>query len=101
MEKLLGLITLSPENDHIFHGFYQIKVLPSFCEKSFEITLCTQCVFNDLYTRYAELVNCVTEPHYIKCVSIWRGEGVLLAVGQATGRVSLISLRKQFLFVNY
>ncbi|XP_023330654.1 GATOR complex protein MIOS [Eurytemora carolleeae] len=42
--------------------------------------------------RYAELVNCVTEPHYIKSVSIWRGEGVRLAVGQATGRVSLISL---------
>lgn len=42
--------------------------------------------------RHTELVNCITEPRYIKCVDVWRGEGALLAVGQATGRVSLLTL---------
>jgi len=42
--------------------------------------------------RYAELLSCVKEPHYIKCVDLWKGQGVLMAVGQATGRISLIPL---------
>jgi len=41
--------------------------------------------------RYSELLNSVSE-RYIKCVDVWRGDGVLLAVGQATGRVSLVLL---------
>jgi hypothetical protein len=31
------------------------------------------------------------EPHYIKCVSLCHGPGVLLAAGQATGRVNLVT----------
>jgi WD40 repeat protein len=41
--------------------------------------------------RWAVLEASLAEPHYIKCVDLWRGPGVIVAAGQATGRVSLVS----------
>ena len=38
------------------------------------------------------MVECsLAEPHYIKCVDLWRGPAIIVAAGQATGRVSLVS----------
>ena len=33
----------------------------------------------------------LAEPHYITCVDLWHGPGVVVAAGQATGRVSLVT----------
>jgi len=43
--------------------------------------------------RAAILLGTVSEPHYIKCVDIWAGEGVVVAAGQASGRISFVSFR--------
>lgn len=41
--------------------------------------------------RWAVLEASLSEPHYIKCVDLWHGPGLIVAAGQATGRVSLVS----------
>jgi len=43
--------------------------------------------------RYAVLLTTVAEPHYIKCVDVWGGQGVLVAAGQTSGKVSFVSFR--------
>ena len=53
------------------------------------------------YVRCAVLKNnsnpleniCVTTPKIFRCVDVWPGEGIVVAVGQAGGRVSFSSFR--------
>jgi len=44
-------------------------------------------------SRAAVLLATVSEPHYIKCVDVWGGEGVVVAAGQASGRISFVSFK--------
>lgn len=45
--------------------------------------------------RSAVLLDTVAEPHYIKCVNVWGGQGVVVAAGQASGRVSFVTFRHE------
>ena len=36
------------------------------------------------------ILDTVAEPHYIKCVDLWGGLGVVVAAGQAMGRISFV-----------
>ena len=40
------------------------------------------------------LLDTVAEPHYIKCVDLWGGQGVVVAAGQASGRISFVTFRR-------
>ena len=40
------------------------------------------------------LLSSLTEPQFIRCVAVWGGLGVVLAAGQATGRVSFVSFQE-------
>ena len=44
--------------------------------------------------RAAVLLDTVAEPHYIKCVDLWGGQGVVVAAGQASGRISFVTFRR-------
>ena len=44
--------------------------------------------------RSAVLLDTVAEPHYIKCVDLWGGQGVVVAAGQASGRISFVTFRR-------
>lgn len=45
--------------------------------------------------RAAVLLDTVAEPHYVKCVHVWGGQGVVVAAGQASGRVSFVTFRSE------
>ena len=36
------------------------------------------------------ILDTVAEPHFIKCVDLWGGQGVVVAAGQAMGRISFV-----------
>ena len=40
------------------------------------------------------ILDTVAEPHYIKCVDLWGGQGVVVAAGQAMGRISFVIFRR-------
>ena len=40
------------------------------------------------------ILDTVAEPHYIKCVDFWGGQGVVVAAGQAMGRISFVIFRR-------
>ena len=44
------------------------------------------------------LLDTVAEPHYIKCVDLWGGQGVVVAAGQASGRISFVTFRRFDIF---
>ena len=44
------------------------------------------------------LLDTVAEPHYIKCVDLWGGQGVVVAAGQASGRISFVTFRRFEIF---
>ena len=50
--------------------------------------------FSLLAFRSAVLLDTVAEPHYIKCVDLWGGQGVVVAAGQASGRISFVTFRR-------
>ena len=40
------------------------------------------------------ILDTVAEPYYIKCVDLWGGQGVVVAAGQAMGRISFVIFRR-------
>ena len=40
------------------------------------------------------ILDTVAEPHFIKCVDLWGGQGVVVAAGQAMGRISFVIFRR-------
>ena len=40
------------------------------------------------------LLDKVAEPHYIQCVDLWGGQGVVVAAGQNMGRISFVTFRR-------
>ena len=40
------------------------------------------------------ILDTVAEPHYIKCVDLWGGLGVVVAAVQAMGRISFVIFRR-------
>ena len=40
------------------------------------------------------ILDTVAEPYYIKCVDLWGGQGVVVADGQAVGRISFVIFRR-------
>ena len=44
-------------------------------------------------THVAVHVSTRQEPQYVRCVDVWPGDGIVLAAGQATGRISFISFK--------
>ena len=40
------------------------------------------------------LLSTLTEPQFSRCVAVWGGQGVILAAGQATGRVTFLTFQE-------
>ena len=40
------------------------------------------------------LLSTLTEPQFNRCVAVWGGQGVILAAGQATGRVTFLTFHE-------
>ena len=40
------------------------------------------------------ILDTVAEPHFIKCVDLWGGQGVVVAAGQNMGRISFVIFRR-------
>ena len=47
-----------------------------------------------ILTPAAVLLDTVAEPHYIQCVDLWGGRGVVVAAGQNMGRISFVTFRR-------